>query len=74
MLGSNPGLLLLWHWQLDTLTTGLHLIHKVIGWEKGIAREEGSVLCANISKSAREEGKEEDGREDQSGWGLEEKY
>jgi hypothetical protein len=27
MLGSNPGLLRLWHWQPDALTTWLDLIH-----------------------------------------------
>jgi hypothetical protein len=27
MLGSNPGLLLLWHWQSEALTTRLDLIH-----------------------------------------------
>jgi|688.fasta_scaffold285539_1 hypothetical protein len=27
MLGSNPGLFRLWHWQSDALTTRLDLIH-----------------------------------------------
>jgi hypothetical protein len=29
MLGSNPGLLRLWHWQSDGLTSRLDLIHKI---------------------------------------------
>ncbi len=29
MLGSNPGLLRLWYWQPDALTTRLDLIHKL---------------------------------------------
>ncbi len=33
MLGSNPGLLRLWHWQSDALTTRLDLIHGMrSGW------------------------------------------
>jgi hypothetical protein len=41
MLGSNPGLLRIRHWQSDTLTTWLHLIHFYIhNWNWPIGRKD----------------------------------
>ncbi len=51
MLGSNPVLLRLWHWQLGTLTTRQHLIHEsnlAVSFEVVITRRNLSCAEAEV--------------------------